>query len=84
MAALYLLVGQSVERPGQAAHAGAEGQVRVGEGRADQVGGVGGHVTSLVVTGGVIPYIVYSTAHSTLEINFVLMSLIGCGSDNCN
>ena len=52
MAALNLLVGQPVEGPGQAAHAGTEGQVGVGEGGANQVGGVGGHVTSLVVTGG--------------------------------
>merc|ERR1719397_2325455 len=46
----HLLVGEPVEGSSQAAHAGSEGEVGVGESRADQVGGVGRHVASLVVT----------------------------------
>jgi hypothetical protein len=44
-----LLVGEAVERAGEAAHAGREGNVGVGQGRAHQVGGVGRHVPALVV-----------------------------------
>jgi hypothetical protein len=44
-----LLVGEAVEGAGQAAHAGREGEVGVGQGRAHQVGGVGRHVPALVV-----------------------------------
>ena len=44
-----LLVGEAVERAGQAAHAGRKGEVGVGQSWANQVGGVGGHVAPLVV-----------------------------------
>ena len=44
------LVGQPVERTGQAAHAGGERQVRVGQRRAHQVSGVSGNVAAFVVT----------------------------------
>ena len=46
----HLLVGEPVEGSSQAAHASGEGEVGVGEGRADQVGGVGRHIASLMVT----------------------------------
>ena len=39
-----------MEGSGETAHAGGEGEVGVGQGRADQVSGVGGDVASLVVT----------------------------------
>ena len=45
----HLLVGQSVQRPGQTAHSGGEGQVRVGESGADQVSGVSGDVAAFVI-----------------------------------
>ena len=46
----HLLVGKPVERPGQAAHASGEGEVGVRKRRADQVGGVGRNIATLVVT----------------------------------
>lgn len=46
----HLLVGEAMERPGEAAHSGAEREVGVGECGAHQVSGVGRDVTSLVVT----------------------------------
>ena len=46
----HLLVGETVERPGQPAHPGAEGEVGVRQSRAHQVSGVGRHVAALVVT----------------------------------
>lgn len=44
------LVGQSVQRPGQPVHGGAEGEVGVGQRAAHQVAGVGADVAALVVT----------------------------------
>ncbi len=44
-----LLVSEAVERAGEAAHAGREGEVGVGQGRAHQVGGVGRNVPALVI-----------------------------------
>ena len=45
-----LLVGEAVEGPGQAAHSRTEGEVGIGQGRTNQVGGVGRHIPALVVT----------------------------------
>ena len=44
-----LLVGQSVEGTSKTVQTGSEGEVRVREGRADQVSGVGRDVTTLVI-----------------------------------
>lgn len=43
------LVGKTVERSGETVETGGVGEVGVGEGGADQVGGVGGDVTTFVV-----------------------------------
>ena len=45
-----LLVGEAVEGPGEAAHAGAEREVGVRQGRPHQVSGVSGDISALVVT----------------------------------
>ena len=45
-----LLVGKTVERAGKTVEAGGEGEVGGAEGRADQVGGVGRDVATLVVS----------------------------------
>lgn len=44
------LVGEAVQGPGQPVHGGGEGEVRVRERAADQVAGVGAHVSPFVVT----------------------------------
>jgi hypothetical protein len=43
------LIGESVQRSGESVDTGGVGQIWVGQGRADQVGRVGAHVSSLVV-----------------------------------
>jgi hypothetical protein len=45
----HFLVGEAVEGPGEAVHAGGEREVRIGEGRADEVGRVRRHVATLVI-----------------------------------
>ena len=55
----HLLVGETVERPGQPAHPGAEGEVGVRQSRAHQVSGVGRHVAALVVTEIIVEVYVY-------------------------
>lgn len=45
----HLLVGQAVERSGEAVHTGGEREVGIGQGRADEVGRVGRYVAALVV-----------------------------------
>lgn len=44
------LISQSMQRSSQPIHASGKGQVRVGQGTAHQVTGVGTHITSFVVT----------------------------------
>jgi len=43
------LVGETVEWAGETVHGGGEGEVWIGEGGSDQVGGVGGNVATFVV-----------------------------------
>ena len=45
----YLLVGESVKGPGEGVQTSGVGEVRVGEGGSNEVGGVGGGISSLVV-----------------------------------
>lgn len=46
------LIGQAVQRAGEAVHGSAEGQVGVGQGAAHQVAGVGADVAAFVVAVG--------------------------------
>ena len=45
-----LLVGEAVERAGETVQGSTEGEEGVGEGRADELAGVGGDIATLVVT----------------------------------
>uniref|UniRef100_A0A2M4C5E3 Putative secreted protein n=1 Tax=Anopheles marajoara TaxID=58244 RepID=A0A2M4C5E3_9DIPT len=46
----HLLVGETVQRTGETVHTGRERQVRIAQGRSDQMDGVRGHIATLVVT----------------------------------